>query len=179
MRTRSLTLALSFAVLAAAPALAQQAPPAALPMEPLDFPSFQERTLSNGARLLVVNQEEVPFVTIRVVMRGGTAVDPVDKVGLAAFAAQLLTKGTPTRSADEIAEAIDFVGGSLGAGAAADWINVTLGVLEPDLATGLALLADVIVNPTFPEEELELVRTRGLSGLQASLARPEVLASRA
>jgi zinc protease len=178
MRLRSLALAL-VAVLAGAPAAAQQAPPAALPMAQLDFPPFQERTLSNGARLLVVNQEEVPFVTLRVVMRGGTAVDPLDKVGLAAFAAQLLTKGTTARSANEIAEAIDFVGGSLDANAAADWINITLGVLEPDLATGLALLADVIMNPTFPEDELELVRTRGLSGLQASLAEPDVLASRA
>ena len=171
-----------FAVLifvGAGPASAQQEPPLPLPMEDVAFPSFQERTLANGARLLVVTQDEVPYVSVRAVLRGGSAMDPVDRVGLAAFAAQLLTKGTPTRTADSIAEAIDFVGGSLDASAAADWINVTLAVLEPDLGTGLALLADVVMNPTFPEDELELVRTRALSGLQASLARPSVLASRA
>ncbi|MDE2774155.1 MAG: pitrilysin family protein [Gemmatimonadota bacterium] len=163
----------------AVPASAQQEAPLPLPTEDVAFPSFEERTLANGARLLVVTQDEVPYVTIRAVLGGGSAMDPVDRVGLAAFTAQLLTKGTASRSADSIAEAIDFVGGSLDASATADWINVTLAVLEPDLGTGLALLADIVMNPMFPEEELELVRTRALSGLRASLARPSVLASRA
>ncbi len=158
---------------------AQEMPPPPLPMGRVDFPPFQERTLTGGARLLVVTQGEVPYVTINVVLRGGSAVDPADRVGLAAFAAQLLTKGTPTRSADDIAEAMDFVGGSLDASTGSDWTTVSLGVLESDLADGLALLADVVMNPTFPEDELDLVRTRGLSGLQASLAQPAVRASRA
>ena len=162
----------------ASPVSAQQEPPRPLPARDVAFPSFEERTLANGSHLLVVTQDEVPYVTVRAVLRGGSAMDPVDRAGLAAFAAQLLTKGTPSRTADSIAEVIDFVGGSLDASAAADWVNVTLAVLEPDLSTGLELLADVVMNPVFPEDELELVRTRALSGLQASLARPSVLASR-
>ena len=153
-------LAALCAAVAALPVTAQQRPPPPLPMEPVAFPDFQERTLANGARLLVVTQDEVPYVTVTAVLRGGSAVDPEDRVGLADFAASLLTKGTPTRTAEEISEAIDFVGGSLRASATADWINVSLGVLEPDLDAGLALLADVVMNPTFPDDELELVRTR-------------------
>ena len=112
-------------------------------------------------------------------LRGGSVVDPDDQVGLAAFTAQLLTRGTRTHSADDIAEAIDFLGGTLDASASSDWISVSLGVLEPDLAEGLALLADVVMYPTFPDSEVELVRTRALSGLEASLAQPGVLAGRA
>ena len=172
-------LAALCAAVAALPVTAQQGPPLPLPMEPVAFPDFHERMIANGARLLVVTQDEVPYVTVTAVLRGGSAVDPEDRVGLADFAASLLTKGTPTRTAEEISEAIDFVVGSLRASATADWINVSLGVLEPDLDAGLALLADVVMNPTFPDDELELVRTRALSGLEASLARPAVLASRA
>jgi len=176
---RGLVLAALAGTLLGAPARAQQTPPAPLPMGQVDFPPFQERTLSNGARLLVVTQEEVPYVTVRAVVQGGTSVDPVDRVGQTAFLAQLLTKGTTTRPAAQIAEEIDFMGGSLDASAGADWINVTLGVLEPDLTAGLGLLADVMMHPTFPEDELELVRTRALSGLEASLAEPDQLAIRA
>ena len=178
MIRRPFALAMASLVVATR-AAAQQAPPAPLPMEPVEFPPFRERTLSNGARLVVVTQDEVPFVTVNLVLRGGSVVDPDDQVGLAAFTAQLLTRGTRTHSADDIAEAIDFLGGTLDASASSDWISVSLGVLEPDLAEGLALLADVVMYPTFPDSEVELVRTRALSGLEASLAQPGVLAGRA
>ena len=178
MIRRPFALAMASLVVATR-AAAQQAPPAPLPMEPVEFPPFREQTLSNGARLVVVTQDELPFVTVNLVLRGGSVVDPDDQVGLAAFAAQLLTRGTRTHSANDIAEAIDFLGGTLDASASSDWISVSLGVLEPDLAEGLALLADVVMYPTFPDSEVELVRTRALSGLEASLAQPGVLAGRA
>lgn len=156
-----------------------QTPPPPGPMAPVDFPPFQERALASGARLLVVTQNEVPFVTVNLVLRGGSVVDPPGKVGTAVFTSEFLTRGTITRSGDDIAEAIDFMGDSLGASAGTDWITVSLAVLEPDLPEGLALMADVVMNQTFPDQELELVRTRALSGLAASLASPAILASRA
>ena len=162
-----------------APLSGQAEPPPPLPTRPVAFPPFQERTLSNGARLLVVAQDEVSFVTVNLVLRSGSVVDPADRVGTAALAAELLTKVTTTASAVEIADAIDFLGGTLDASASSDWITISLGVLEPDLARGLELLADVVINPTFPEDELELLRTRALSGLEASLGSPAVRASRA
>ena len=143
------------------------------------FPPFVERTLSDGAKLLVVTQNEVPFVSVNLVLRGGSTVDLQDKIGTAAFVAELLTKGTPTRTANDIAQAIDFMGGTLRASAAQDWMTISLGVLQPDLGSGLDLMADVVMHPTFPDDQLDLVRTRAQSGLEASLGQPDVLASRA
>src|SRR5690625_6105744 len=91
------------------------------------------------------------------------------KTGVADFTAALLDKGTTTRSAVEIAEAIDFVGGSLGASASSDWTTVSATVLTEFVDTALDLLADIVLNPTFPESELELHRQQMLSALQAEL----------
>src|SRR5690606_31297459 len=100
------------------------------------------------------------------------------KAGVASFTAWLLDKGTTTRSADEIAESIDFVGGSLSAGAGDDGISVSAGVLTEFLDTALVLMSDVVRNPTFPESELETERRRMLSALQANLGQPQYLAER-
>ncbi|MBW3536079.1 MAG: insulinase family protein, partial [Gemmatimonadetes bacterium] len=167
-------------VAAAAPVAAQHTePPPALPLEEVDFPPFEERTLSSGARLLVVSQHEVPFVTVTAVFRGGGLADPEGMEGLAGAAAELLTKGTATRSEAEIAEAVDAFGGSLGASSSDDWLSVSLSVLTPDLGAGLELMADVVMNPTFPADQLDSVRQQTLSALRASLGQPATLASRA
>lgn len=179
LRPSRAALAVAFA-LAAAPLAAQQTePPPPLPLEEVDFPPFEERTLSNGARLLVVSQHEVPFVTVSAVFRGGGLADPEGMEGMASAAAQLLTKGTTTRSEAEIAEAMDALGGSLGASASDDWLSVSLSVLTPDLGEGLELMADVVMNPTFPPDQLEIVRQQTLSALRVSLGQPASLAGRA
>ncbi|MGD2070230.1 MAG: pitrilysin family protein [Gemmatimonadota bacterium] len=165
-------------ILLAAPLAAQQAPPAPLPLEEVEFPAFQERTLSNGAQVIVVPQHEQPFVTVNLVIRGGDASDPAGMEGVASFAAQLLNKGTESRTALEIADAIDFMGASLSANAGPETSNVSLGVLTPDMERGLDLMADVVVNPTFPGDELELLRTQTLTALQVQLSQAGAIANR-
>ncbi len=164
----------------AAPAAvqAQQSPPPPLPLEELSFPDFDERTLANGAELIVVPQHEQPFVTVNLVIGAGSAMDPAGSAGLASMVAQLLTKGTESRTDLEIAEAIDFMGASLNASASEEWTTISLGVLTPDLDEGLELLADVVMNPTFRTEELELLRTQTLTGLRLELSQASALASR-
>jgi zinc protease len=168
-------------ILAPAPAAAQrkerkEAPPAPLPMQPVAFPGFTERTLSNGAQVIVVENHEQPVVTISLRIRSGWKNDPAGRSGVASLTAALLDKGTTTRTAEQIAESIDFVGGSLSASAGSDWISVGASTLTEFLDTALVLMSDVVRNPTFPAEELETERTRTLSALQANLGQPQYLA---
>jgi predicted Zn-dependent peptidase len=172
---------------AAVPLAAQQAeqaerarvqPPAPLPLKPVSFPAFTERKLANGAQVIIVEDQKAPVVSLSLRLRSGNAADPAGKVGTAGFTAALLDKGTKTRSALEIAEAIDFVGGSLSAGAGDDWTNINATVLTEFLDTALVLMSDVVLNPTFPESELELYRQQMLSALQVELSQPEAIASR-
>jgi len=93
--------------------------------------------------------------------------------------ANMLTQGTAKHSAQEIAEAIDFVGGSLEASASSDATDVSLAVVKKDLATGLDLMSDVVLHPAFRAEELERQRQQLLSGLTVQYSDPDFLASAA
>lgn len=177
--TAALAVAAAFAPLASpAPVDGQQAPPQPTELREVSFPEFQERSLSNGARLLVVPQDEIPFVTLNLVIPGGSTADPSGREGTASFVAQLLQKGTETRTAEEIAAEVDYLGASLSAGASNEWTTVTLASLTSTLDEALALMADVVMNPSFPGDEVELLRTRTLSGLQVALSQAGTLATR-
>jgi len=156
----------------------RQAPPPPTALEPVSLPPFVEARLDNGARVIIVENHEQPVVSVNLRIDAGTTSDPGGLTGVADFTAFLLDKGTEERSATEIAEAIDFVGGSLGAGAGDDWTSVTLTVLTEFLDTGLELMSDVVLNPTFPQDELETYRRRMLTSLQLQKSQPGSLASR-
>lgn len=174
----AIAVMLGAALLAPDAAHAQQAPPPPLPLEPVSFPAFEERTLSNGARVLVVEHDEQPIVSINMRVGAGAAADPEGLPGVASFTASLLDNGTENRTASEIAQSIDFVGGNLGAGASNDWTSVTARGLTEHMDTVLTLLSDIVLNPTFPEDELETERTRTLSSLEVELSQPAAVASR-
>jgi zinc protease len=108
----------------------------------------------------------------------GSVRDPVGKEGLAAMVAGLLTKGAGDRTAEQIAEAIENVGGSLDASAGADFLTVTAGVLTPHVGLAFDLVADIVLRPRFPESEIDLLRTQTLSGLQVELSQPDAIAAR-
>jgi zinc protease len=164
--------------LAAAPAAAQQQPPAPMPAQPVRFPSFAESQLPNGMRLLVVENHALPVANLDLYVRSGSAADPADKLGLAQMTAALLDKGTPTRTSTQIAETVEGVGGSIGAFAGADNLTVSVGVLSDQLPLAFELLSDVSLHPTFPDPELETARAQQIAGLRASLGQPGTLASR-
>jgi zinc protease len=164
------------------PALAAQyptSPPAPLPLTPAPFPPFQEETLPNGVRVLVVRNSKQPIVSLSLSFPAGGVWEPAGKEGLADMVAGLLTKGAGTRSAEEIADAIEGVGGSLTAGAGSDFLSINATVLAPSLPLAFELLGDVAARPSFPEKEVELLRTQTLSGLQVELSQPASLAQRA
>jgi zinc protease len=158
------------------PLTAQQTPPPPAALRPVQFPPFQEARLLGGLDVVVVENHEQPTVSVSLTFRAGGVNDPDGKEGLAGFVAELLTKGTPTRTAEQFAEAIEGVGGSIGAGADDDFLTVTASTLTDHVDLAFALLGDAIRNATYPETELELLRTRAVSSYQAALAQPEVLA---
>ena len=159
-------------------AQARQTPPPPMPARPLEFPAFDESTLPNGMRLIVVEDHDQPVANVNLYISAGSATDPAAKAGLAALAADVITRGTATRSAQEISNTIEGAGGSLSAFAGADFVGIAAGVLAQDLPLAFDLLGDVALRPSFPEDQLEIARTRTLSGLQVELSEPGSVANR-
>ncbi len=160
---------------AAAPA---QRPPDPLPMRELQFPPFAEFELGNGLRVVVVPSEKQPVVTMRLSVMAGSLYDPAGKSGMADLVAGLLTKGAGSRTAESFAEEIERVGGSLNASAGPDVLTVEAAVLANDRELAMSLMADALLRPTFPVDEVELLRTQTLSGLALARSQPDAIAGR-
>jgi len=154
-------------------------PPAPVRLRPVQFPPFREVALPNGMTLLLVENHEQPTLSVSLSFRAGSAYDPAGKEGVAAIVAELLTKGTPTQNAEQIAEAIEGVGGSIGASAGDDFLAVSADVLSDHAELAFSLLGDVTRRATFPDQELELARTRFLSALEVELSQAQNVAGRA
>ncbi|MBI4746571.1 MAG: insulinase family protein [Deltaproteobacteria bacterium] len=110
--------------------------------------------LDNGMVLLLSERHTIPSVTINMLIKAGQVLEPSDRAGLAHITAGLLTEGTKKRSSSQIAEEIEFVGGSIGASGGDDSAAVNLTVLKKDLDLGLDILSDILTNPVFPEDEI-------------------------
>ncbi len=182
LRTGLVLAALVFAVCAAGPASAQTIWPSERPPRPLaarkvGFPTYEIRTLANGMQVVVVLQHEQPAVSMRLIVRAGSAEDPADKPGIAMLVAALLDQGTTTRSAQQIADQIDYIGGAEGTGAGSDLSFVNMVVMKDDFGTGMDLLADIVRHPAFAQEEIDRQREQALSTLKVSSEDPDYLAS--
>jgi zinc protease len=140
-------------------------PPQAPPPKPLILPVPQVRQLPNGLKVVVIERRSLPVVTLRLVVKSGGEADPAGLAGTAQFVAGLLSQGTERRSAREIAEAIDSVGGTLETGAEWDDSYLSLTVLSEHASLGIDLLADMVLHPSFKLEEIERRRTQTLSAL--------------
>jgi zinc protease len=166
-------LLLSFVVCAQTP---QATPPPPAPPHSVVFPKPVEQTLPNGLRLIVIERHESPLVSAQVVIKNGGEVDPPELAGLADMTASLLTKGTQTRDATQIAEQIEKLGGSLESGARWDSSFATVGVMSDKIGSALEILADVVRRPTFKKEEIERLRQQYLDNLTLALGDPGSIA---
>ncbi|MCX6833520.1 MAG: pitrilysin family protein, partial [candidate division Zixibacteria bacterium] len=134
----------------------------------LQLPPIADKTLPNGLKVIVAENHEQPVVSMRLVIKAGSVLDPADKAGLANMAAGLLRKGTATRDANKISEEIDFIGGSLGVGSDLDATYGSCEVLTKHIDKGLDLLADIILNPAFAQPEIERSRKQTIAALMQS-----------
>jgi zinc protease len=128
---------------------------------------IQKFTLSNGLRLLVKQDSRLPLVSISAVFRGGLLAESRGTNGINRLYSSTLLKGTTSRTAEQIAETIENVGGDIHSDSGNNSFNVGVEVMSPDLALGVELLADVLLNPTFPEREVELEKRTQLAGIKA------------
>jgi zinc protease len=157
--------------------LAPEMPGPSAPKQ-FEFPRAATKTLPNGLRIFVVSDHREPAMAAHLlIMSAGSIKDPAGMPGVAEMTARLLTEGTEKRSAETIANAIDFVGGTLDASAGDDETTVTLSVVKKDLGTGLDLMSDVVLHPAFQAEELDRQRQQLLSDLTVQYSDPEYLAS--
>jgi zinc protease len=127
----------------------------------------QKFELSNGLRLLVKEDHRLPFVEFRAVFQGGVLAETPDNNGVTQLTGKLLLKGTARRSAEDIAKEIESIGGSIDSYGGNNSFGVNAEVLSSDFTTGLDLLADVLLNPTFPAPALEREREIQLAGIRA------------
>jgi len=138
----------------------------------MKIPDIEKTTLDNGLDVYIIEQHEVPVVSMRLVIPGGTLYDTEETAGLANLTSGLLRKGTTTRTALEVSEEIDFVGGQLGAGAGSDAVYATCTVLSKHLDKGMELLADIVINPIFPEDEVEKLKNQIVGGIMQAKSDP-------
>jgi len=168
---------LMLALLLTLSAFAQQVTPPA-PAAPRDpkLPQPVEKTLDNGLRVIVVPKHDIPLVAARLMFKAGAAVDPAGKDGLAQLAAAVLTQGTKTRTAEQIARGVEALGATLSASAGWDSSNVDLSVMSSNLAKSMEFAADVARNATFAKVEFDREQAQAIDALQLEMNEPRFLA---
>ena len=124
-------------------------------------------TLSNGLRLLVREDDRLPLVSMVATFKCGLLAETPAENGIARLFARTLIKGTATKSADEIAETIEAVGGALGSDSGNNSVSLSARVLRPDLSHGLGLMSDILLNANFPAAALERERDAQLASIKA------------
>ena len=126
----------------------------------ISLPDYEEYTLDNGLRVFIMETREVPLVTLRLLLPAGSAQDIQGKEGIANLTARMLLKGAGGRKAEEIAEYVEGMGGSLEAEASRDYTLVQGDFMSRDLESALDIMGDVILEPDFPADEHE--REKGI-----------------
>src|ERR1051325_9220792 len=144
----------------------------------VNLPKGQEATLSNGLRVIVLENHRVPTFTMQMVVLNGGLSDPADYHGLSSFTAALLREGTTTRKSKDIAEQTDTLGATLTAtsGLANFTSTITTAGLVENFDQALGLFSDVILHPTFPQEEVDKYKARQLQQQQFQRSNPNFLA---
>jgi zinc protease len=151
--------------------------PAPLRSRPIVIPAARETTLSNGLSVVVVEDSRLPLVSYRLAFRVGGAFDPPTLPGLTDLLAGLLPEGTNSKSSKEIADEVARMGASLSAGATSDYTIVGASALSQFNDPIMNLIAEVILEPSFPENEVELAKQNTKESLRQQRAQPSFLAS--
>ncbi len=134
--------------------------------KPITAGEIQKFEFSNGLRLLVREDARLPLVSMTAVFRGGLLAETPETNGVTRLMAKVLLKGTKTRTAEEIADAIEAVGGQIGSDAGNNSFSVSLDVTQPDFKLGAELLADILLNATMPERAVTREKEVQLASIQ-------------
>jgi len=144
----------------------------------LVLPELQHATLSNGLEIILAERHEIPVVNLRLIADAGYAADQFGLAGTASMTMSMLDEGTKKRESLEISEELNMLGANLGAWADLDVCSVSLSALKENLEDALDVYADVILNPVFPDTELERLKKQRLAGIKQEEANPISMAFR-
>jgi zinc protease len=149
--------------------------PAALSAQSIHIPPHEKVVFKNGLTVLLLEKHGVPIVNFAALVKTGSAADPPREEGLASITAQLLRKGTQKRTAQQFAADADFTGGSVEAGAGADFSTASGEFLNKDLARGLDLFSDALMHPVFSQPEVDKLLAQSLDGVRAAKDEPRAV----
>ncbi len=147
-------------------------------MPELVFPDIQTATLDNGMEVILAERHTIPVVNVALQFDAGYAADAGGKLGAAGYTMSMLDEGTHTRSALEFAAEAERLGAIISTGSSLDTSRVSLSALSANLVASVDLFADIVLNPAFPEAEIERLRPLKLAGIQQEKARPLAIALR-
>ncbi len=139
------------------------------------FPKYEVEKLKNGLKVYLIEDKEQPTIAIRILVKGGSSVDGI-KSGVSEMTSSLLTKGTKSLSAEQIANLLDGVGASVSTNSGADFITIYAQSLKKHQQLMLSTLADVLLNPTFPKDEFEKLQKQMIAGVQYEKSNPSSIA---
>ncbi len=151
-------------------------PPAPLAPVAFDIPKPYETTLENGLRVVLIENERLPLVSYRLAFTSGDINDPADATGMTSAMASMLTEGTEEFTSLQLAEKIERLGASISASASDDFTIVAASALSLYSTEVLHLLAEIVLRPTFPENELDLYRRNTIENLKFQRSQPGFLA---
>ena len=155
-----------------APETTRLMPPEAGAAVAAKVPPAVEKTLANGLRVVIAPKPGLPLISASLRVGAGASLDPAKKIGLASMTADLMTRGTKTRSATQIASQIESLGASIGASAGPDASDVSISTRSDKINEAFAIMSDVVQNPAFAKEELERARQETADGLMLQLRQP-------
>jgi zinc protease len=155
----------------------RQKAPTPLPPRPIHIPRASETILSNGLTVVIVEDTRLPLVSYRLAFRAGDAHDPPELPGLTDLVTGLLTEGTESLTSRQIADEVGRMGATLSSGANSDYTTVGASSLATFSDNILDLVADVTRHPSFPENEVELIKQNTKESLRQQRAQPSFLAT--
>lgn len=140
---------------------------------------IKRNVLPDGLTVLHVERHNLPIVMVTLLVKASPLNEPPDKAGLASLTAELLTEGTMKRKSTDISEEIEFIGASLGASTDSDYTAISLSVLKKDIEKGFEVFSDILLNPTFPDEEIKRNKDLIKGSLKQSEEDPSFVVSKA
>lgn len=133
----------------------------------LHLPAHKKTVLPNGLTILLMEQRGIPLVSFSVLIKAGATSDPAGREGLSTVTAELLRKGTKTRTSEKFSADLDFIGGNYDAGASSDFASVSAEFMTKDVRQGIDLLTDALLHPVFPPEEVAKLLRQNIDGVRA------------
>jgi zinc protease len=144
----------------------------------VQFPDIQTAALSNGLKVMLAQRKSVPLVNFNLMIDAGYAADQFGLPGTASLAMSMLDEGTEKMNALEISDKLDMLGAQLNTGSNLDISNVNLSTIKSTLDESLKLFADVVLNPSFPKEELDRLKKQRIAQIQREKSTPVQMALR-